>query len=162
MAGGIDFSQLNNFYKNMKITEGQYNRFLKEFLIESGEMIIGKAKEDTPVDTGALKSSWGIETGETVPYEKELVSQRTGEILKKTLYKRLGKKIAEGFGTSMSIILSNPQEYATEIETGFIKPNGEWYEGRYMLKKAIEQVRLDMPSNYNAKFEEFKIKMGLK
>ena len=161
MAGGVDFSQLNDFYQKMKVTEGQYNGFLKEFLIESGEMVIGKAKEDTPVDTGALKASWGVESEGTVPYEENLVSRKTGEIIKKTLYKRTGDKVTEGFGTSMSIVLSNPQEYASDIEEGFTKPNGEWYEGRYMLKKAIEQVRSEMPSNYNAKFNQFKSKMGL-
>lgn len=162
MAGSIDFSELNNFYKNMKVTEGQYNKFLKEFLIESGELVIGKAKENTPVDTGALKASWGIQTEETVPYETELYSGYYGKKIPKTLYRRIGGKIAEGVGTSMSIVLSNPQEYATQIEEGFIKNNGEWYEGKYMLKRAIEQVRVAMPSNYNIKLDEFKTKMRLK
>lgn len=161
MGASIDFSELNRFYTEMNITEQQYNDFLSDFLIETGETIIGRAKEDTPVDTGALKASWGLATEKTLPYEMQMYSPYFGRDVAKMMYKRLGAVETEGFGTSMSITLSNPQEYASQIEDGYDMGNGNWYEGKHMLKTAIERTTVDMPSMYEVKFNKFKREMML-
>lgn len=161
MAMSIDFRQLDHFLNTMKITEKQYNDFLYSFLLDMGYRVIGDAKKNTPVDTGALRSSWGIKTKSENPKQVKLYSTKSGHYINKTLYDRVGKVVRDGFGKTMSIILNNPQDYATQIEDGFMKTNNEWYQGQYMLKKALEKNKIERVKLYDLKFNDFKVRMGL-
>ena len=161
MAGKIDFRELDEFYVNMEITRREYGNFLSSFLFEMANRVINDTKLNTPVDTGALRASWGITTKNTMPREVMLYSGRKGRYIPKILYDRIGDVVKEGFGKSMSIMLNNPQEYATQIEYGFMLPNGEWYQGRYMLTKALAKNEIERKSLYEVKFLDFKRRMGL-
>lgn len=161
MAMSINFKELDYFLNTMKITEKQYNDFLYSFLMDMGYRVIGDAKKNTPVDTGALRASWGIKTKSESPRQINLYSTKSGHYINKTMYDRIGDVVREGFGKSMSIILNNPQEYATEIENGFMKTNNQWYQGQYMLKKALEKNKVERVKLYDLKFNDFKMRMGL-
>ena len=62
-------------------------------------------------------------------------------------------------GKEISLILSNSMKYATDIEYGHrIVINGVkvgWYEGKFMLKTSIDEVRRQMPLRYKINFESW-------
>ena len=158
MGFNLDMNQLLEYSRNLSKSSDEFENFLKGFLIEMANRIIAKTKPRTPVDTGALRSAWGIETEKTKVVKstnnqggRMLKTIRTGDI------KYNGKEI--------SLILSNPMEYATEIEYGHrIVRNGAevgWYEGRFMLKISIDEVRKQMPLRYKMNFENWCERNGI-
>lgn len=53
--------------KYVKLFEGKvenFNKFCETFLIDQAYDIVSQAKERTPVDTGALRSDWSVDTSE--------------------------------------------------------------------------------------------------
>lgn len=158
MGFNLDMKELLEYSRNLAKGSDGFEDFLKSFLIEMANRIIAKTKPRTPVDTGALRSSWGIETEKTKIIEstndqgrKMLKTIRTGDI------KYNGKEI--------SLVLSNPMEYATDIEYGHrIVRNGVevgWYEGKFMLKTSIDEVRIQMPLRYKINFESWCKRNGI-
>lgn len=158
MGFKLDMKELLEYSKKLTKASDGFEDFLKDFLIEMANRIIAKTKPRTPVDTGALRSSWGIETEKTKVVEstnnqgrKMLKTIRTGDI------KYNGKEI--------SLILSNPMEYATEIEYGHrIVRNGAevgWYEGRFMLKTSIDEIRKQIPHRYIEEFNAWCKRNGI-
>lgn len=146
----IDFSELKRYKDSMLLMEKDCNDFLKDCLIEFGEEVVDKTKSLTPVDTGALRDSWGLTTKWMVPYHTTLFSQKKQRMVRKTLFIRGGGVNTRGGGTSMSVTISNPQKYAEIIEYKY-----------YMLTSALAMVRHEMPSMYEEKFNKFKTNKGL-
>lgn len=135
MGFSFDISQLKGYNQAMIFFQKDFNQFLKNLLIEMAERIIAKTKPRTPVDTGALRNAWQL-----------------GEI--------------KGVGKDISVEILNPMEYATEIEYGhrIVRNNMEvgWYEGRFMLKISIDEIRRQIPLRYQAEFKKFCIQHGIK
>lgn len=135
MGFNLDFKELETLISSTTDLEGDFNQFLREFLLQMAERILAKVKPRTPVDTGELKRSWEL-----------------GEI--------------QGEGKNISVEILNGMEYATEIEYGHrIVVNGSevgWYEGRFMLKISIDEIRLQMPIRYQIELMKFCKKHGLK
>lgn len=127
MGFNLDMKELLEYSRNLAKGSDAFEDFLKDFLIEMANRIIAKVKRKgrTPVDTGALRSSW-----------------------------KLGNLISDGKNISVQIL--NGMEYATYIEYGHrIVRNGAevgWYEGRFMLKISIDEVRKQMPHRYIKEF----------
>lgn len=134
MGFNLDMNQLLEYSRNLAKSSDEFENFLKGFLIEMANRIIAKTKPRTPVDTGALRSSWKL--GDLISDEK-----------------------------SVSIEIQNPQEYATEIEYGHrIVRNGAevgWYEGRFMLKISIDEVKKQMPLRFANDFTMWCEQRGL-
>lgn len=158
MGFNLDMKELLEYSRNLAKGSDGFEDFLKDFLIEMAERVISKTKPRTPVDTGALRNAWGIETEKTKVVEstndqggKMLKTIRTGDI------KYNGKEI--------SLVLSNPMEYATDIEYGHrVVRNGievGWYEGKFMLKTSIDEVRRQMPLRYKINFENWCERNGI-
>ena len=146
----IDFSELNDYLNKMKIMEEEYNEFLKDCVIEFGEEAAELAASFTPVDTGALKASWGLSTKWMVPHHTRLWSSKKNREVDKVLFTRGGGVRTSGSGKNVSVVVSNPQAYAQIIEDKY-----------GMLASALAIVRARMPEEYNAKFEAFKKSKGL-
>lgn len=134
MGFSIDYRELEAYNKAVEYFADDFNSFLKEFLIEMAERVISRTKPRTPVDTGALRNAWQL-----------------GEI--------------EGSGKNVSVEILNPMEYATEIEYGhrIVRNNMEigWYEGRFMLKISIDEIRRQMPRRYDEQFHNFCLEKGI-
>ena len=134
MGFNVEFRDLIKFYRKVLSASQSFEDFLKDFLIEMANRIIAKTKPRTPVDTGALRNSW-----------------------------KLGDLISDG--KNISFEFKNPQEYATEIEYGHrIVRNGAevgWYEGRFMLKISIDEVRKQMPHRYIKEFNAWCERNGI-
>ena len=134
MGFSCDFKELKNFVVATKYFADDFNYFLRGFLGEMANRVIAKTKPRTPVDTGALRAAWQL-----------------GNI--------------KGSGENLEIEILNPMEYATEIEYGHrIVRNGievGWYEGRFMLKTSIDEVRRQMPLRYQGAFMRFCKEKGI-
>ena len=152
MGFDLNMKELVDYSKKLADSVDGFDDFLKGFLIEMANRIIAKTKPRTPKDTGALRSSWGIETEKTEVVKgtnsqggKMLKTIRTGDI------KYNGKEI--------SLVLSNPMEYASFIEYGHRIVRGGvevgWYEGRFMLKISIDEVKAQMPLRYQQQFHNW-------
>lgn len=134
MAFTIDFSELKAYNRAVKYFADDFNSFLKKFLIEMADRIIARVKPRTPVDTGALRRSWEL-----------------GDI--------------KGEGRNISVEILNGMDYATDIEYGHrIVVHGSevgWYEGRFMLKISMDEIRKQMPLRYQKEFKQFCIEHRL-
>lgn len=167
MESGIDFTELNDFLEDGKITATKFNNLIYDILVDMGEIIVAKAKDRTPVDTGALKASWGLRTEKIRGFWTTLRSRKTGKMVSKKLYIRTGHVTRKGYEhgyvhrETMGVVISNPQDYATQIENGFVKDNGDWYEGRHMLKNSLDEIKPQLPGYYEIYFANFKKENGL-
>lgn len=134
MGFSIDYKELSAYVSSVTMLQKDFNKFLRKFLLEMAERILARVKPRTPVDTGELKRSWEL-----------------GEV--------------QGSGKNISVEILNGMEYATDIEYGHrIVVNGSevgWYEGRFMLKISIDEVRKQMPARYQAEFKKFCKEHGL-
>ena len=134
MGFSVDYKELSTYISSITVMKKEFHRFLRKFLLEMAERIIARVKPRTPVDTGALKNSWEL-----------------GDI--------------QGEGESISVEILNGMEYATDIEYGHrIVINGSeigWYEGRFMLKISIDEIRRQIPARYQAEFKKFCIEHRL-
>lgn len=134
MGFNVNYKELSAYLSSITVMKDEFHSFLKKFLIEMANRVIAKTKPRTPKDTGALRNSWEL-----------------GDI--------------KGEGENISVEILNGMEYATEIEYGhrIVINNVEvgWYEGRFMLKISIDEVRRQMPLRYQSRFKEFCKENGL-
>ena len=127
MGLNLDMNQLIEYGRKLTKSSGEFEDFLKDFLIEMANRILVrvKRKDRTPVDTGALRNSWSISD-------------------------------VNSDGKNIFIEIKNPMEYASYVEYGHrIVRNGAevgWYEGRFMLKTSIDEIRKQMPHRYIKEF----------
>ena len=134
MAFSINYKELSAYVSSITLMKNDFNKFLREFLLEMADKIIARVKPRTPVHIGKLKRSW-----------------------------KLGK--VQGEGRNISVEILNGMEYATDIEYGHrIVVHGSevgWYEGRFMLKISIDEVRKQIPIRYQNEFKKFCMEHGL-
>lgn len=148
MGFTVDFSEfdkLKNAYKGM---ENDFNRFLRQFLVDMANKIISETKlkqtghygeKYKAFDTGAMTNAWEI-----------------GSI--------------QGRGKELVVEIRNGMEYATEIEYGhrIVVGTGEnkreigWYDGRFMLKTSIDNIEKQMPIRFQLAFKKFCKDNGIK
>ena len=135
MGISIDCKELSAYLSSITVMKKYYNKFLRKFLLQMADRILARVKPRTPVDTGELKRSWEL-----------------GEVL--------------GEGKNISVEILNGMEYGTDIEYGHrIVVDGSevgWYEGRFMLKISIDEIRKQMPARYQMEFKKFCKEHGLK
>lgn len=136
MGFNVEFRDLIEFHRKLLGASEGFEDFLKDFLIEMANRILVrvKRKDRTPVDTGALRNSW-----------------------------KLGNLISDGKNISVEIL--NGMEYASYVEYGHrIVRNGAevgWYEGRFMLKISIDEIRKQMPHRYIKEFNAWCERNGI-
>ncbi len=112
-------------------------QFLPALLEELGKILLEKTKARTPIQTGDLQRAWKVSKV---------------RVLK----------------TSVSITISNASKhnlpltygdytgyYASFIEYGFPMLNGNWYDGKFMLKLSIDEVLQILPKKYIAEFTQW-------
>lgn len=146
----VDFSQVKKFQKTVRGAKEEYNEFLKDFLIETGEKTVDIAKKYTPVDTGALQDSWGIMRKWMIPIVTRLYSSYKGRMVRKVLFRRGGEVKISRNGKQMYIRVSNPQKYASIIE-----------DKAHMNRIATDIVNNEMSKEYNRKLRDFRSKHKL-
>ena len=148
MAFSINYKELSAYVSSVTLMKNDFNKFLREFLLEMADRVIARVKPRTPVGTpestgipnyvgGALRRNWEL-----------------GDI--------------KGEGRNISVEILNGTDYATDIEYGHRIMGGSehnvevgWYEGRFMLKISIDEIRKQMPIRYQNEFKKFCIEHGL-
>ena len=138
MAFSINYKELSAYISSVTLMKNDFNKFLREFLLEMADRVLARVKPRTPVgDTGELKRHWEL-----------------GDI--------------KGEGRNISVEILNGMEYATDIEYGHRIMGGPghsievgWYEGRFMLKISIDEIRKQMPIRYQNEFKKFCMEHGL-
>ena len=134
MGFTIDFKELNAYASAVTVFKNDFHSFLKKFLIEMAERVLARVKPRTPVVSGDLKRGW-----------------------------ELGK--VQGEGQNISVEILNGMDYATDVEYGHrIVRNGVevgWYNGRFMLKISIDEIKRQMPARYQSEFKQFCLEKGI-
>lgn len=142
MGFSFDYSDVEKFTDNLKITERDFDRFFREFLTEMAERVIAKTKPRTPVGT---PESTGI-------------ANYVGGTLRRSW--EIGRIIVEGKDIGIEIL--NPTEYATDVEYGHRIMGGVghsvevgWKDGRFMLTISMNEIQAQMPARYESEFKKF-------
>ena len=60
MAFSINYNELSAYVSYITLMKNDFNKFLREFLLEMADKIIARVKPRTPVDSGALRRSWEL------------------------------------------------------------------------------------------------------
>lgn len=133
----VDFSQLEDYVKNMKVSQRDFESFLSGFLLRMAGEVVKETKlkqsghygdEFKAYDTGAMTNAWKL-----------------GNI--------------HHSGKDLSVEILNAMEYATEIEFGRPrKKNGVevgWINGHFMMTTSIEHIQKQMPAAYEVEFSNF-------
>lgn len=123
-----DFVQ---YTKNFKSMQAEFEQFLKNWITKQGNIVLVDAKENTPVDTGNLRSSWFL-----------------GD------YQRQGKKAQIGINNSAEY--ASFVEYGTPK-----RPNWKWADGAKMMTKAVYKQTDKMPDDFDKAFTEFLKQKGI-
>lgn len=143
----VDFSEFDKFRKSFEELENDFDVFLKDFLRDMANKVLRETKlkqsghygdKYKAYDTGAMTAAWKI-----------------GNF--------------HGQGKEISVEILNSMEYATDIEYGhrIVSGQGEnkvevgWYQGRFMLKTSIDNIRRQMPVRFQFAFKDFCKKHGI-
>lgn len=123
---GFDFKEFEEYLKNMKQVQRDYNNFLKEFLLKCALEVLRTTKQITPVgETGNLKRGWML-----------------GNVTQ--------------VGENLEIEIFNDVEYAAYVEYGHMTRNRKsWVEGRFMCTLSMEAVENKLNSRYKSALRNF-------
>ena len=107
MAFSINYKELSAYVSSITLMKNDFNKFLREFLLEIADRIIARVKPRTPVDTGTLRRSW-----------------------------ELGDIQGSGKNISVEILNEMEYATDIEYGHRIVVHGSEvgWYEGRFMLK----------------------------
>lgn len=146
---GFDYKEYKKWVNNLGISTKNFQTFLKTFLLQQAQQAVRQAKQLTPVDTGALRNSWAIgtqkieliETGGTSASGKPSVTIDPEKSDIDSI------KVVNNY---LEVTISNGMEYASYVEYGHHN-----YQGKFMLKISIDNVRLALPTRFQREFEQF-------
>lgn len=152
----FDFRAFEKYVKNFeKITE-EFNVFLKTFLLQQAQRCVSSAKKKTPVDTGAMRASWGI--------GNQIISLRSTGKGNSVEFDPENSTIADinVVGNNFEVTIWNGMEYSSYIEYGHSTTSGGWVEGQFILTISINDVEKAMPSRFQTAFKTFLAERGVK
>lgn len=125
MGREADFSQLEEFIESWQIAHDDFDNFLRSFLLEMAQEAIADIKENTPVDTGALRNTWAI-----------------------------GDITGDGISLSIEVINSAQYASFVEFGHRQWQ-SGNWVEGRFMMTVGIDEIKRQMPARFDAALRQF-------
>lgn len=134
MGLNLNMNQLIEYGRKLTKSSGEFEVFLKEFLIEMAERIISKTRPNTPKITGTLRGGW-----------------------------KLGDLISDGKNISIEIKNPIEYATEIEYGHRIVRNGAEarWYKGRFMLKTSIDKVRKRMPHRLLRQFNAWCNERGL-
>lgn len=151
-----DFSEFEKFTKNFQeMTKKLPEEFFKKFILKQALRAIVRIKDNTPVDTGALRAMWGLGSQNIV------VRNNTSTGLVEVDPENTTVASVDLVGDNFEIVIWNGMEYASFIEFGTSERNWKWKDGRFMMTIAVNQIQQEMPRRFAIEFEEFLTKMGV-
>lgn len=126
MGGSFEYRQFSRFYKDMKRTYRDFDDFLRKFIYKQALIVLGKTKQTTPVDTGALEGSWTIKDIKVSAVSVEA-----------TIYNPMEYASWIEYGHA---IKDRPED---------------WVMGYFMLTIPMEEMRNQMPARFARAFKAF-------
>ena len=145
----FDNKEFKKYLQNFEKMVTEFDTWLKTFLLQQAQRCVANAKKRTPVDTGALRASWGI--GTQVIILKQSSSGKMSIDPENSTIADI--KVV---GDNLEVTIWNGMEYASYVEYGHTtKGRGGWIDGEYMLTISITEVERAMPSRFNREFEQF-------
>lgn len=132
----IDKHELTDWIDNFRQSRLNIdNELFIPMLTRIANEILRRAIERTPVRTGDLRRHWRL--GDITVSGTEIGI----EIINDSYH-----DLPQQYGKE------NTGYYATQIEYGFRFPDGNWYEGRFMLTTSINEVLPLIPKTYSNAF----------
>lgn len=158
MAKEFDFSEFEKYVKNFEKATNEFDTFLKKFLLQQAQRAIASAKKRTPVDTGALRASWGI-GNQTIALKSNIDSEGHENV---TLDMENSTVVdITVVGDNLEVTIWNGMEYASYVEYGHTTTNGNWVDGYFMLTISIDTVQRAMPGRFQKAFMQFLKERGV-
>ena len=135
MGAKVDYAALKRFRDNLaKLNKQQTAQFTEAAVKELAARLLRKVKKLTPV--GQYPAGSG----------------RTGGTLRRNW--TIGEVVREGSSYSIEII--NPTEYAVYVEFGHRTRNHKgWVDGRFMLTVSEQELKRDAPRILENKLKKF-------
>ena len=152
----FDYRQFKKFVKNLDDASDKqdFEKFLKQFLLEMAQRVVRKAKLRTPKDTGALINSYVIGSAERVLKE----TRGKSESGKQKVTRDLENSTVEDInivGDVMEVTIGNVMEYASFQEYGYTLRNGQWKKGHFMLTMSIDEIQKQIPKRLEKQFLQY-------
>jgi len=148
MAKEADFRELEKFFQNWTDAYNDFDDFLRKFLLEMALRAVAKIKPRTPVDTGALRNTWGVGN------QSLQVGRKTGEALS-AFEQAATIDSVEVAGDSVQISIWNIMDYASFVEYGHRLTNGAWQDGRFMMTLSVDEISRQIPARWNKAFKAY-------
>lgn len=155
---GFDYSEFKKYVDNFEKMTEDFDNFLKTFLLQQAQRVIASAKRKTPVDTGALRASWGI--GNQTLILKSSIDEFGKENVSIDTEKSSIVDI-QVVGNNFEVTIWNGMEYASYVEYGHSTTSGGWISGHFMLTIAISEVERAMPKRFETAFQNFLKERGV-
>lgn len=154
----FDYKDFEEYVTKFEKMTRDFETFLKTFLLQQAQRCINEAKKNTPVDTGALRASWGIGSQTLVlkssldEFGKQNVSIDTEN-----------STIADisVVGDNFEVTIWNGMDYASYVEYGHRTTSGGFVQGVFMLTISIDKVSRAMPSRFQTAFKQFLKERGV-
>ena len=154
----FDYKQFQAYVNNFEKMTKDFENFLKRYLLQQAQHCVSLGKKRTPVDTGALRASWGIGSQKLV-----LKSSIDSEGKINVSFDEANSTIADisVVGDNFEVTIWNGMEYASYVEYGHNTLSGSWVDGYFMLTISITEVQRAMPSRFNTAFKQFLKERGV-
>lgn len=143
----FDYKQFKDFVADFGIMEDEFQTFLKGYLLQQAQRVVRSAKLRTPVDTGALRNSWGIGS-QKIALKSTIDDLGDEHVTIDTKNSQIAN--IDVIGNYLQVTIWNGMEYASYIEFGHHS-----YPPQHMLTIAIDTVEKAMPGRFNKQFKEF-------
>lgn len=128
----VDYKELKKLYEGYASAAEELDEWLKSFLLENAQWLLGQVKDRTPVDTGNLRRNWRITR----------------------VYRLSNDKL--GF------VLANDADYSSYVEYGHATRNRKkWVEGYYMATVSIAKLDERLPRRFSREFSLFLKRHGV-
>lgn len=155
--GGFDYKEYVKYVQSLGIAKSEFRIWLKTFLLKEAQRAVSIGKPLTPVDTGYLRNSWYI--GDQKIVQTEIGAKGTSKSGNTKM--RIDKSNSDVLsikviGNVLEVEIGLSAEYASFIEYGHRS-----YQGKYMLKIAIERVTNALPARFNKDFKNWLKEKGV-
>jgi len=127
---GLEFEDMKKLQQQLKKQEQEFDGFIHKFLLKMALDAVGRAKSNTPVDTGLLRAAWSI--GDV---------QRQGNNLMVALVN--------------PIEYASFVEYGH-----MTRDRNHWVEGKFMATLAIDEVARLIPARFQTEYAAWLARLG--
>ncbi|MEG2638565.1 MAG: HK97 gp10 family phage protein [Clostridiales bacterium] len=137
----VDISGFEEMRKQLENTRGNFDDFLRGFLIKEALRVLAKTKKLTPTISGYLRNSWQISN-----------TFMSGGNLTVYIYNpaEYASYVEYGHVTRSS-----------KGKSGKGSARSGWVQGQFMCTISIKEVENRMPAHFNAEFKKWIKSMGV-